>query len=783
MATKKEKAKDKDIIQAAKDCLEAHQEREGDNINRAKEAIRFRAGEQWPDAIRRDRENPHQEGGSRPCPVMDKTDQYIRQIINEERLNRAAIKIRPAAGGADPKTAEIFTGLIRHIEDASEAVDAYTLAGEHAADGGFGYFRLITEYCDPLSFTQDIKIRRIHNRFSVAPGYHTEIDGSDMEECVVYEDMTEDQFKKQYPDAKVVDFDGNDDWSEKDMVRVAEYFYTERTPMTIYQMDNGEVLKESDYNKLKELAEAQGIDVPDPVDERESVETQIKWVKCTSEEILDRKDIPGQWIPVVKVVGTEITMPDGKIRTSGAIEPAMDAQRLHNFSVAGYIEHVALAPRAPWVAEEGQVEGYEDDYAAANRQPISVLKYKAISEEGHLLPMPQRLPAEGIPMGWQGMLQNTEQGVMASFGMYGAQVGAPGMEKSGIALQEQKTQGAIGNFHYPDNLARSIQHCGRILVEWIPVYMDTAEVARILGEDGEETEIRLDPEMEQAYGQLKDDFGRVVAPIYNLKVGKYDVRVSTGASYTSKRQEAVETQTQIVQAAPQLMEVMGDILFANMDTPGAEEISKRLKMLLPPAIQQMEQAEEAIDDPAIIQAMQQIERQRQELEQRGMQIMAYEQEVKALANDANADKAKLDAARTELQAEKRVFMADVKSQELKHELQTLKIKEQIEDMLEAAEDELTKETLEAAKLDNERQIADRKLKIEEKKYELEREPRDDAIQAALQTLDDQIKSMAEMAAKPKSIKIERDENGEIVMANGQKVIRDENGNMIGLGDD
>ena len=193
------KTTDEEIIQKAKDCLDKYQDRESDNIQRAEEAIRFRAGQQWPQAIKQDRENPNQDGGSRPCPVLDKTNQYVRQIINEERQNRAAIKIRPVDDVADPKVAEVFTGIIRHIEDASQALEAYTTGGEHAIDGGFGYWRLLTEYSDPMSFEQDIRIKRIPNRFSVALGPHTEPDGADATEALVWEDISEKQFKVEYP--------------------------------------------------------------------------------------------------------------------------------------------------------------------------------------------------------------------------------------------------------------------------------------------------------------------------------------------------------------------------------------------------------------------------------------------------------------------------------------------------------------------------------------------------------------------------------------------------------
>lgn len=689
-----EMTEDEKLIKSAKDCFEKYTDRESDNIRRAEEAIKFRAGEQWPDAIRRDRENEHQEGGSRPCPVLDKTDQYVRQIVNEERLNRAAIKIRPVDDNADPKTAEIFTGIIRHIEDASEALVAYTTAGEHAIDGGFGYFRILPEYASDMSFNQEIRIKRVHNRFSVAPGYHTESDGADMQECVIYEDMLRADFKKEFPDAKEVPFEQNEDWADKDTIKVAEYFYIEKEKTTIHLMDTGEVFTNEDLEKIKEEAALEGIDVPEPVDSRETLINKVKWCKLTSEEILDSKDLPGHYIPVIKVSGNEATMPDGKIRLSGAVESSMDAQRLHNYSHAGFIEHVALAPRAPWVAEASQVENYEADYSEANRKPIALLKYDAVSEDGHLIPPPQRTPPPGMSMGWQQIMQNTEHGIEAAFGMYGAQVGASGPERSGIALQEQKAQGAIGQFHFPDNLARSIQHCGRILLEWIPVYYDSANIARILGEDGEQEIVKLDPDQPQSVAPEFDEFDREVGQIYNLTVGQYDVTVSTGPSYSAKRQEAVDTQTQIISAAPELMQVMGDILFSNMDAPGADKIAERLKTLLPPEIKQLEDAKAQNIDPKTIEAMAQVEQAAAAIEERSQQLLMMEQEIQKQAQEVSADKTELDAATKNLNSEMKILNAKVQEQKANLELIGYKLVQQLEDVTDPIVQQLSQQTQE-----------------------------------------------------------------------------------------
>lgn len=778
-ATKEEK--DSAIVQAAKDCLEKYQDRDADNILRAEEAIRFRAGEQWPDAIRTDREDEHQDGGSRPCPVLDKTDQYVRQIVNEERLNRAAIKIRPVDGGADQETAEMITGIIRHIEDASEALVAYTTAGEHAIDGGFGYFRLLAQYENDLSFDQEIKIKRIHNRFSVAPGLHSESDGSDMKECLVWEDMLRTDFKQEYPKAEEVPFEATDsDWADDDTIRVAEYYCVKNEETTIHLLDTGEVFTDEDYKKIVEKASQDDIETPVVIESREATLSKVKWYKVTAAEVLEKSDIPGKYIPIVKVSGNEITMPDGKIRLSGAVEAAMDAQRLHNYAHAGFIEHVALAPRAPWVAEMSQIENYEQDYADANRKPIAILKYDAVSDDGgHPIPPPQRTPPAGMPTGWQQAMNNTEHGVEAAFGMYGASVGATGQEKSGVALQEQKEQGAIGQFHFPDNLARSIQHCGRILIDWIPTYYDAATTARILGEDGEQELINLDPSQKTAIADGQDEMGQKTGKIYNLSVGRYDVTVSTGASYTSKRQEAVQTQTQIVQAAPELMPIIGDILFSNMDAPGSDKIAERLKTMLPPEIQQLEQNKDI--DPQMQAQMAMIEGKARELEERGQQLMEFEQEVNNLAQTTEADKTAAEAAKKELESAKKLFMADVKLEEANMQIYAMNLKEEINGALGAdGKPELTKVQIKEMEIKAANTRHNREMELKEHEARMSEEPREDEIKNALTILTDEVSRLGEASTKQKPLNIERDDNDTIISVNGRKAKRSESGAFLGL---
>lgn len=684
-----DKGDDDAIIKAAMKCLEDYQSRESDNIHRAQQAIEFRAGGQWPDAIKRDRENPNQSGGARPCPVLDKTNQYIRQIVNEERQNRAAIKVRPVDDGSDPKVAEIITGIIRNIEDQSEAIVAYTSAGEQAIDGGFGFFRLMADYCDPTSFYQDIKIKRIHNRFSVALGFHMESDGSDAREGLIWEDMARDAFEAEYPDAKS-QFEGNDAWSSEDVCRIAEYFRVENKKSKLHMMSDGKSLSDKDYKQLKKEAEALGIIVPAPTKSRDTVIKTVKWYKITSDEVLERGELPGTYIPIVKVTGNEIIMPDGTIRLSGAVEGSMDAQRLHNYAHAGFIENVALAPKAPWVAPVDAIAGYENAYEQANKKNIAVLPYNHMDDAGNPIPTPQRTDPAGISPGWQQMLQNTEHGIEASFGMYGPSVGARSQEKSGIALQEQKEQGAIGNYHFPDNLSRAIQQCGRILLEWIPVYYDTARVARILGEDGTQETVKLDPSQAQPVMPEMDEFNQEVGKIYNLSLGKYDLTVSTGPSYTAKRQEAAANFNQILTSAPGLLNVIGDLYFKYQDFPGADTLAERMKATLIPAVQQLEQGKEQKLDPKM-QAMQvQMQQAGEQLQMKAQQLTQIEQEMQQAQQGIQQEaaqvaqdmaklegmKAEIDAMRKILSSEQSRFASEVKLAEMQISHEAMMMKEQ-----------------------------------------------------------------------------------------------------------
>ena len=557
------------LLKTARERFVTSSDAESDIRKAALDDLEFRAGDQWPDEIKRQRYNDQ-----RPCLTINQIPQFIRQITNDQRQNRPSIQINPVDSEADPDTAEVLEGMVRHIEYDSGADAAYDTAFQAAVTGGFGYFRINTAYTDSGSFEQDIKILRIRNAFTVYfdPSCK-EPDYSDAMYAFIVETLSKDEFKEQYPDATLSNMgewnSTGDGWISKDECRVAEYFYREAKTKTLYEVD-GEVV-----DKLPEGKTANKT--------RTTQQYSVKWVKMTGDEVLESTDWPGKWIPIIPVLGDELDI-DGKRILEGIVRNAKDPQRQYNFMSSATTETIALAPKAPFIGVAGQFENFESDWQRANISNVPFLQYNNISVNGQPSPAPQRQTFNPAIEATTNAMMQSSQDLKAVTGIYQAALGAQGNETSGKGILARQQQSHGANFHFVDNLSRSLRHGGRIIVDLIPHIYDTERVMRIIGEDGKQSTVQLKPGAQEE----QQEMGQAVKKIFDVTVGKYDVTVNTGPSYQTKRQEAVASQMQLVASFPQIMPVAGDIMVRNMDWPGAEEIADRMEKMLPPQLQENE---------------------------------------------------------------------------------------------------------------------------------------------------------------------------------------------------
>jgi len=650
---------------------------EAESENRATELddLKFLAGSpdnnwQWPQDVLRVRQNAAQEGGIQPCLTINPLPQHVRQVTNEQRMNRPQIKVHPVDDQGDPEVAEIFDGLLRHIQIASEADLAFDLACDAQASHGVGYFGISVDYCDETSFDQDIIFFPIKDRFKVYYDPHIQHPaGKDAKWAFLVEDIPKEEYEAEYGDEHPVDWnetaigDRRDWFPDNKTVRIAEYYSLETKRRKLVMFADGSTGFEDESKGLPVMLRD-----GKPV-ERWSTYTVCIWRKMNGQKVIKQTEIRTPYIPIVRVVGNEFIV-DGKNYVSGIVRNAKDAVRMYNYWASKETQVIALAPIVPFVGAAGQFENYEDKWKKANQVPYAYLEYNPIIDETtqQPFPPPQRamppLPPSGIT---QAKLAAADD-IKKTTGFYDSSLGARSNETSGKAINARKVESDIGSFHYVDNLARAIRHAGRIIVGMIPKYYDTKRIARIIGEDGEPDHVMIDPSINTAVQVVKDENEqKEIGKIYNLGVGKYDVVVNVGPSYTTKRQETADFMTSAMQAAkdPGAAAVLTYLAMKNQDVAGAEEAVKMLKAMLPPPAQQAMGDDEDQQIPPQVQAQiaqmtQAMQAMQGQLQQAGMVIEERDAAMKDLK--AKADGKSVDALAKMYEADKKALTELEKSQ-------------------------------------------------------------------------------------------------------------------------
>ena len=538
-----------------------------ENHDEALDDLRFKAGDQWDWNIKRQREKKQ-----RPCLTIDHVSQHVRQVTGDIRLNKPAIRVRPVDDEADTDTAELFTGLIRNIEQQSMAGHVYSRAGDNAATCGEGAFRIVTEYADDDVFDQDIRLEAINNPLAVIWDRNARKPTmEDAMHCWVLERYSMEAFKAKWPEASTADFEAEhpedwvSEWYTNDTVLVAEFWHKETVTRQLVQMPDGSVgewdkLTSEERDAVTALQELTNPGIPLRF---RNVETHkvVRYVINGAEVLTGPEEWPGRDIPVIPVFGEEIWVGDERVRR-GMVRMAKDPQRMINYHASAAVESVALAPKSPFIGTADQFKNYEDIWETANTENYSYLPYNA---DGKAPGPPQRSPGPQPAVATIQLKQEAINDLNNATGIHPASLGQASSETSGRAILARERQGDVGTFVYIDNLAMAIGYAGRQLVDLIPKIYDGERVVRVLGED--DTEELMQVNALQADGSIVNDLSR----------GKYDVIVRTGPSFSTKRQESAEAMMQFIQTAPDAAGLVMDLIAKNMDWPGADDIAARFR--------------------------------------------------------------------------------------------------------------------------------------------------------------------------------------------------------------
>lgn len=637
---------DKDTLAEALEEFKLSEEAESENRKAWIDDVRFaRLGEQWPDGVKRQREID-----GRPCLTINRMPAMLRQVVNDARQNKPAIKVHPVDSGAKRETAEILNGLIRNIEYTSNADVAYDTALDHAVTGGVGYFRIDVDYACDDEFDLDIKICRIANPLTVYGDENsTAADSSDWNKAFITELYTEREFEKRWKGAEKSNWESSyrdlpDGWRDNELVRVAEWWTREEVPAKLLKLSDGMVLYVNEYMRIKDILDAQGITV---VGERDTKTNKVKQKIISGAEVLEENEWAGKYIPIVPVYGDEV-MVEGKRHWISLTRWAKDPQQMFNYWRTASTELVALAPKAPYLGPKGAFNTDANKWATANN-----VSYPYIEYDGGV--MPQRQPFAGPPAGALQEALNASDDMKSTMGIYDAALGARSNETSGRAILQRQRESDTATFNYIDNLSRAIRHAGRVMVDLIPKVYNAPRIIRVIKEDGTNESVPINqpftPDQAKSPQAQAYEAGKTqetvdgLTRIYDVTTGKYDVTCEAGPSFSTKREEAAAQMLELGRMFPPMMQVAGDLLVKNLDWPGADDIADRLKAMLPPQLQgqspqvmQMRQQMQQMDQMAK-QAVGQLNQQIAQLQQQLQQEKSHDAQAML---KADIDRKKLD---------------------------------------------------------------------------------------------------------------------------------------------
>lgn len=635
---------EQEVLTEARKRLDQAIQYETENRSRGDADIKIYDGQQWDADVIAERKRDR-----RPYLTFNKLPQFVDRVVGDQRQNKPAIKVKAKPLGQVGKLQEIqgqngkntFTysevmeGLIRDIEQRSQAEDAYDLAFEHQLINGYGNFRVLTEYMDDDSFEQDVRIRRIINPNTVYwDPLAEEYDKSDANWAFVTVRMSEESFKAQYPgepiSADVQTAMGDYvEWYGDPGIRVAEYYRRVPTTKKLLMLSDGRVVDEDEVKDVLDELTEQGIEV---VRERTVNTHKVEWVKMSGLSVLEGPtEVPCKYIPIIFVGGKELHV-DGKLIYRSLIRNAHDAQRQYNYQRTSSVERTAIGVKSPFIAGASQISGYRQEWEDANNSNATVLTYN----DRHNASVPQRVHPPSMSEAEYRNAMIADDDLKSAVGMYDASIGNKSNEQSGRAILARDRQSDAMSYTFVDNLAKSIRHCGRVLCDMIPRVYDTDRIVRVLGVDGEDEFVPINQTV------LDEETGEEVI-VNDLSAAKYIVSVDVGPSFASQRIEAADSMIQFLEkvsrGSGEAAIAIAPQVAKNMDWPGSDELYETLRKL---ALKMglVDPTEEELVEMQQKQAEQQqqqgaAEQQVDPIQQMGLQVAEREAQAKIAKADAD----------------------------------------------------------------------------------------------------------------------------------------------------
>lgn len=580
--------KDDEILDEARTRFKRAYDFESDFRPQYIEDVKFAAGDsdnhwQWPSEVYNARVS---DTSKRPTLTVNIVQGNVFQITNDFRQNMPSVAIKPTGDESTFESAQIYESLMRNVEYTSNARSIYMDAYQSSVEGGIGYCRCVTRFDDEDSWDQSFFIDPVRSHLGVLLDCDIkQKDGSDALWGFIWDQLPKKEFERQYPKVELTTqtspLDIADDWIGEDSVRIAEYYriLQEEDQLIHFQEENGQPTQfkmsemPPEMKRALKAAEDRGAEIR----RRKIWNRKLQWFKIAGNQIVARVEkLPGsgKYIPIIRFLGRE-RMIEGRLDRKGIVRPLKDAQRLLNYYASTDAEFNALQPKSPYIGYAESFEGNEVPWNKLNTGNPAWLPVNAGDNPENPLPMPQRIAGPtDAPAYSNGMMRAIQHMGLIS-GINDAKQGNQSNERSGLAIQARARGAENANYDFAENAAQAVQYIGRIFIDWAPDVYDTERTIKAMGRDGQQTDITIKPELQQA--MQKELIDKVERVLMNPSVGKYEVQSNVGPSFATQREQAWEASVGVITKAPELMAKMGDLAFRTADFPLADKIAERLQ--------------------------------------------------------------------------------------------------------------------------------------------------------------------------------------------------------------
>lgn len=658
--------------------------------------------------------------------VINELPQFIHQVTNDIRQNTPSVDTIPDADG-DIETAAVYSDLIRDIEYKSAADEAYDTGAEYAVKCSIGFIRVDHDYCSDDTDEQELQVKKVHDPLSVwIDPASVECDGRDANGAICLEPINEKEFKKLYPGKKFSNFVDPKNTEPTDSIIIAEIFIREFTG-------------------------------------KRGKTPLIRRYKFSGEDLLAETTFPGDYVPIVPVIGEDVWI-EGKRIIAGLIRQARDPQLRLNHWACKEQQILNMAPIAPVMAVEGTLVNDRNQWQSPGTE--TVLEYRLKDLDDNQAPAPTRLQPPPVPTGIINAMEGAKQNIKESLGMYNASIGEKSNEVSGIAIQRRQHEGDVATFHFPDNVRRSITQVGRILASAIPIIYDTSRIVQTMSNENEPRMVGINGAAMQEGQKQRHDLTR----------GKYRVRVTTGSSYTTKRQEAAELFGDVIKQNPEMLNVIGDLWAKNLDVAGAQAMAERFRKMIPPQL--LDDSDQQQIPPQLLQKMQQME---QIIQQGAQEIQNLQQQLDSKQADTAIKMKETEIKEQEVEIKKgelnlKYLQAAHESAQPNEAVPVQPVSAESDDPVEVLQARVQQKLGAKQQADMQAQMQQEQQAIEAqnkaameaeelrlKQLELQqREQQGQAIIGTLGAIANQLNTLTTQAAKP--IMVIRDENGVLLGA-------------------